>query len=316
MVHFVALGEAAQNRDGIFDRWRLDEHLLEATFERRILLDVLAELVEGGSTHHSELATGEHGLEHVARVHRTIATGASADDGVELIDEGDDLSIGVFDLLEDGLQPLLKFAAILRASNHRRQVERHDRLILERLGDITFDDPIRESLDDGGLTNARFADQNWVVLRSTAEHLDHAADLVITADYGIELLCSGRCGEVTGVLLEALILVFGVLRGHAMRAADLAQRLNNLFAIELEMICHRQEQVFGRQVVVAKISACLVSTLEGLDQLTGLLDVAAECLWKGLQLFVEPVSNNHRLLTHPLQDGQHHTVGLTDERQQ
>ena len=129
-------------------------------------------------------------------------------------------------------------------------------------------------------------------------------------------MCSCRSGEITGVLLEALILVFGVLCGDAMRTADLAQRLNNLFAIELEMICHRQEQVFGRQVVVAKISACLVSALEGLDQLPGLLDVAAECLWKGLQLFVEPVSNNHRLLTHPLQDGQHHTIGLTDERQQ
>ena len=48
-----------------------------------------------------------------------VAAGARADDGVQLVDEGDDLAVGVLDLLEHGLEPLLELAAVLRAGHHR-----------------------------------------------------------------------------------------------------------------------------------------------------------------------------------------------------
>ena len=68
-----------------------DVHLLEAALEGGVLLDVLAVLVERGGADHAQLAAGEHRLDHVAGVHRALG-GAGADDGVQLVDEGDDLA--------------------------------------------------------------------------------------------------------------------------------------------------------------------------------------------------------------------------------
>ena len=123
VVHLVALLEAAQDGDGVLDRRLADEHLLEAALEGGVLLDVLAVLVERGGADHAQLAAGQHRLEHVAGVHGALG-GARADDRVHLVDEGDDLALGVGDLLEHGLQPLLELAAVLGAGHHRAEVER------------------------------------------------------------------------------------------------------------------------------------------------------------------------------------------------
>ena len=106
-----------------------DEHRLEAPLERRVLLDVLAVLVERRRADRAQLAAGEHRLEHVAGVHRALG-GARADDRVQLVDEHDDLTLGVGDLLQHGLQPVLELAAVLRAGDHRAQVERDHAAVL------------------------------------------------------------------------------------------------------------------------------------------------------------------------------------------
>ena len=71
---------------------------------------------------HPQLAAGQHGLEHVARVHRALGR-ARADHRVQLVDERDDLAVLVLDLLEDGLQPLLELAAVLGAGDHAAEIE-------------------------------------------------------------------------------------------------------------------------------------------------------------------------------------------------
>ena len=106
-----------------------DQHGLEAALERRVLLDVLAVLVERRRPDAAKLAAGEHRLEHVAGVHRALGR-TRADDRVQLVDEHDDLAAGIGDLLEHGLEPILELAAVLRAGDHRADVERHQPAVL------------------------------------------------------------------------------------------------------------------------------------------------------------------------------------------
>ena len=91
VVHFVALLQAAQDRDGVFHRRLVDEHFLEAALERGVLLDVLAVFVERGRADAMQLAARQRGLEHVAGVHGAFGL-AGADHGVQLVDEQDDLA--------------------------------------------------------------------------------------------------------------------------------------------------------------------------------------------------------------------------------
>ena len=227
VVDLVALLQAAEDRDRVLDRRLADVHRLEPALERGVLLDVLAVLVQRGRADRAQLAAGEHGLEHVARVHCPLG-GAGADDRVQLVDEHDDLALRVGDLLEHGLQAILELAPVLGAGHHRAQVERDQPAVLEALGHIARDDPLGQALDDRGLADARLADEHGVVLGPSRENLDHAANLVVASDHRVELALGGGLGEVASVALERAVLVLGVLVGHAVAAADLGQRPEQL----------------------------------------------------------------------------------------
>src|SRR4029077_15486041 len=102
---------------------------------------------------------------------------------------------------EYGLEPLLELAAIFGAGDQRAEVERQHFLVLETLRHVAIDDAVGKALDDGGLANAGLADQHWVVLGAAGKNLDGAPDLLVAADYRIELALGGGFGEVAGVAL-------------------------------------------------------------------------------------------------------------------
>ncbi len=184
-------------------------HRLEAAFERRVLLDVLAVFVERGRADRVQLAARQHRLEHVGGVERAFGR-ARADHRVQLVDEQDDLALGIDDFLEHGLQALLELAPILRSGNQRAHVERDDFLFLQTLGNIAADDALRQALDDGGLADAGLADEHRVVLRAARQHLDHATDLVVAADDRVELALLSQRREVAPVLSSAWYLSSGL----------------------------------------------------------------------------------------------------------
>ena len=130
---------------------------------------------------------------------------------MELVDEQDDLALGVLDLLEDGLEPLLELAAELGAGDERAEVERDDPLVLEALGHVAADDPLGEALGDGRLADARLADEDRVVLRPARQDLDDPPDLVVAADDRVELAGPRLGRQVAAVLLEGRVGALRVL---------------------------------------------------------------------------------------------------------
>ena len=226
VVGLVLGGDAAQDGHGVLDAGLTDEDLLEAALQGGVLLDVLAVLVQGGGAHHAQLASGQHGLEHVAGVHGALGAATRTDDGVQLVDEGDDLAVGVLDLLEDGLEALLELAAVLGAGHHPGQVQGDEALAAQGLGDVAGHDALGQALDDGGLTDAGLTDENRVVLGASGQDLHDAADLGVAADDRVEAPLAGGLGEVGAVLLEGLVGALGVGGGDPRGTADLGQGLD------------------------------------------------------------------------------------------
>ena len=151
-----------------------------------------------------ELAPRQHRLQHVRRVDRPFR-GAGADDGVQLVDEEDNLSFGIDDFLQHRLQPLFELAAVLGAGHQRAHVERDDALVLEALRDVAADDANGQAFDDGRLADAGFADEHRVVLRAPGQHLHDAADFLVAPDHGIELALAREIREVAAVAFERLV---------------------------------------------------------------------------------------------------------------
>ena len=71
----------------------VDEHRLEAAGQCRVLLDMLAVLVERGRADAVQLAARQRRLQQVRRVHRAVGL-AGADQRVHLVDEQDDAAAG------------------------------------------------------------------------------------------------------------------------------------------------------------------------------------------------------------------------------
>ena len=193
----------------VLDGRLADHDRLEAALERGVLFDVLAILVERRRADAVQLAAREHRLEHVRGVHRAFGR-AGADDGVQLVDEQDDLPVGVGDFLEDGFEALFELAAILGAGHQRAEVERHDALVFEAFGHVAAHDALGQAFDDGGLAHAWLADQHRVVLGAPRQDLDGAPDLLVATDDRVELAGARHRGQVAAVLLERLVGRLGV----------------------------------------------------------------------------------------------------------
>ena len=220
MVHLVALLQTTQDGDGVLHTGLVDDDRLETALQRSVLFDVFAIFIERRRADGTQFPASELRLEQVGGIDGTFR-GAGADDGVQLVDEQDDLPLAGSYLLEERLEPVLEFAAEFRARDHGTEVHRDDALALERLGHVARDDPSRETLDDGGLAHARVSDEHGVVLRAAGKDLHDAADLVVAPDYGVNLAFARLFGEVASVLFEGLVFPLGILVGDALVAAHL-----------------------------------------------------------------------------------------------
>ena len=200
VVRLVALAQTLEDLDRVRDRRLLDLDRLEPALERRVLLEVLAVLVERGGADGLELTAGEHRLEDRRRVDRAFG-GTGTHERVQLVDEQDDVAAGA-DLLQHLLQALLEVTAVAGTGDERAEVERVELLGVQRLGHVAVDDVLREAFDDRGLADAGLTDQHRVVLGAAAEHLHHALDLALAPDDRVELLLARELREVAAELVE------------------------------------------------------------------------------------------------------------------
>ena len=97
VVRLVAVAQALQDLHGVGEGRFADLDGLEAALESGVLLQVLAVLVQRGGADGLQLAPGQHRLEDAGGVDRAHG-GTRTDEGVDLVDEQDDVSAGA-DLL-------------------------------------------------------------------------------------------------------------------------------------------------------------------------------------------------------------------------
>jgi len=272
VVDLVPLLQPAQDGDRVLERGLAHEHGLEAPLERRILLDVLAVLVERRRAHHVQLAARQRRLQHVGRVHRPFRR-ARPHQRVQLVDEDDVPALGARDLLQDGLETLLELAAVLRTRDERAEIERDQVLVLERVRHVPVHDPLRQPFDDRGLADAGLSDQHGIVLGPPRQHLHHAANLLVPPDHRIELALARLLGEVAREPLQRLILLLRLLIGDPLRATHALQGRHHVAAIDAGggeqllrrgalLLEQREQHMLGGDVGVAQRLRLLVGPVE------------------------------------------------------
>ncbi len=165
--------------------------------------------------------------------------------------------------------------------DHGAEVERHDALVLQSLGDVAHVDAARETLDDRRLADAGLADQDRVVLRAPRKDLDDAADLLVTADDRVDLAAARELREIARVALQRLVLVLGVLvrdardeprtsfNAFSSASFDAPLRRETLPGRARGLLGQRQEEVLGGNVFVPELLRHLERPVEDLVQVGG-----------------------------------------------
>ncbi len=287
VVLLVERLHAVEDLDRLGQRRLVDEHRLEPALEGRVLLDVLAVLVQRRCADALDLAARERGLEDVGGVDGAFR-GARADQRVQLVDEQHDLATRA-DLVEDLLQALLELTAVLGAGDQRAHVEREHALVLQRLGHVAEIDLLSEAFGDRGLADAGLADERRVVLGPPAEDLDDALDLQLAPDHRVELVAARELGEVAAELIQQgrlgrLLrrrLRLGLSARVVQQALDLRAHLVQGRAEVLEHVCgdalafdeQAEQQVLGADVVVAHPARFLEGDLDHLLDARGRNDL-------------------------------------------
>ena len=147
-----------------------------------------------------QLPPAQGGLDDVGRVDGPLG-GARPHDGVELVDEEDDVAHPAH-LGQDVLHPLLKFPPVLGARHHGGEIQGHEALGAQLVGHVPGHHPAGQALGHGGLAHAGLADEGGVVLLPAGEDLDDPLDLLLPAHHRIQHAPGGQAGEIPGELLQ------------------------------------------------------------------------------------------------------------------
>ena len=262
VVGLVLRAQAAEHLDRRLHVRFLDENRLEAALQGGVPLDVVAVFGFSGGAEGLKVAAREGGLHHVAGVDGALR-GAGANDRVQLVYEQNYLALGLLDLIEDGLQPLLELASELAAGHQRAHVESQDPPFLQLFRDVARDDALCQALGYGGLADAGPSNEHGVVLGPPDQRLHGAGNLCVPADHGIELAIGRQLSQIDAVFLQGAVAAFRARVIDSVSPSDVLERLVELLQLDAELLDDgrgislfllddRDEQVLGADEVVVE----------------------------------------------------------------
>ena len=163
---------------------------------------MLAVLIQGGGTNGLQFTASQHWLEDRGCIDCTLGS-SSTNQGVNLIDEGDDVTAGA-DLFGHLLEALLEVTAVARTSNQASHIQGVNLLAAKGLWHVVRNNRLSKTLNNRGLTNTWLTDQDWVVLGAARKNLHYALNLTLAANNRVQLALGSCLGEVATVLVQNL----------------------------------------------------------------------------------------------------------------
>ena len=152
-------------------RGRLIHHdHLEPSFEGLVSLEILLILVKSGRSYGTEFASCQGGFKDIGCIHGTRRA-SGTDQGVDFVNEEDDLSVAVHNLLDHSLEALLELSLILCSCNQRSQVERIYLPALEVLRHVSVHNLLGNALGNRRLAHSGLTYKYRIVLCPPAEDL-------------------------------------------------------------------------------------------------------------------------------------------------
>lgn len=193
---------------------------LKAPRQRRILLDVALVLTPGGSADRAQGSSRERRLEQVGRI-ASSRLPTRTDQGVHLVDEEDDGLYRLSRLFQQGLEARLELPSHARTGQQRANIETPESAVFQVGRNFALGDGQCQPFDHRRLADTRIAREQGVVLATAKQNVDHRADLVPTANDGVDLPLRSALGEIRAVATQCRLAIRRRIRE---RGAGLARQ--------------------------------------------------------------------------------------------
>ena len=203
MVRFKTPLEPAQDTDGVFNRRLGHVDFLEATRQGTVFFEDAAKFLERGRTNAADITGGQQRLEQVGSVHHPTGSRTGANDGMDLVDEQDGLR-AFFQLAEQRLEAFLEIATVLGPGEQRAQVKGIDDTAGQQVWHLVVDNALGQAFGNRGLTHARLAHQQRVVLATTRKDLRYTLNLMLTPHQRIDPPLARHFIEVAGIGIQRI----------------------------------------------------------------------------------------------------------------
>ena len=223
---FIAFLQTAQNGNGILHAGLVDHNRLEPAFQGAVFFNIFMVLVQGGGADTTQLAPGQHRFQNITCIHGTFRC-AGTHYGVQLVDKHDDLPGAVRHRLQHFFQTLFKFTPVFGPGYQGSQIQCVQGFVLQTFRYVPGYDTAGQPFYDCRFAYAGLADKHRVVLFPPAQDLNSATDLVVPADYRVQLALTGPGGQILTELFQGL---FAFVVGRTVQVMLI--QLFNLIAVD------------------------------------------------------------------------------------
>ena len=131
-----------------------------------------------------QLTPCQGGLQHIASVHCALAL-ACAHHGVQLVDEDNRLAFVFGQIFQHRFQALFKFTTEFGTRQQCSHVQTQHAFAQQSVWHFARHNALRQAFHNRGFTHARLTNQHRVVFGAALQHLNGAANFIVTANHGV-----------------------------------------------------------------------------------------------------------------------------------
>ena len=310
MVHLVPLLQSTQDGNSVRHAWLVNQHTLETTLQGFVLLKILLILSKCRSTDGTQLTTRQCRLQYVGCIHCTL-TATGTDQRVDLVDEKNNLAVGLVDFTDDTLQTLLELALVFSTCYKCTHIKRIERLRLQVLRHIATHNTMRNAFGNSRLAHAWLTDKNRVVLGSTAQNLQHTPYLIVTANDRVKLAALCQLVKVARIFIQSVESVLCRLTAHLATLAQIGNggtkslvRCTGILQQSGRIVTtvdKPYEQMLDRHKLVAHLRSRLLRPYKGIVQVVACILASTTYTWQRLYLGIQSLRQPRHINLHLLQ---------------
>ncbi len=205
MMRGIAPFQPLKNSQTVLGIGLTQVNALKASGQGAVLFQMIAEFLIGGGADAAYFATGQRRFEQIGGVHGAAGCGTGPHYGMDFVDKQNGLGHAL-ESLHNSLEASLEVATVAGAGQQQPHIQSEQPGIGKHFRRPSLGNAQSQTFGKSGFAHARIAHEKRIILAATAEYLNGAIQLLLTAHKGVNLAFPGARRKIHGILSQRIPL--------------------------------------------------------------------------------------------------------------